>query len=80
MVKQDEIEFAKIILKNEGRVQDNMWLDLTKRHYYILEKWSGKGYWNYGITLRSGWLEPEGFEYLKKITTHNDTKRRKEII
>ena len=31
-----------------------------KRAWYLLEKWSGKGWYNYGVTLDLGWLEEEG--------------------
>ena len=30
------------------------------------EKWVRKGWWDYGVTLRSGWFTPEGIETLKR--------------
>lgn len=38
-----------------------------KRCWYFLEKWSNKGFYNYGTTLDLGWFEPEEFkgEYLE---------------
>lgn len=32
-----------------------------KRAAYVLDKWAGKGWWEYGVSLRTGWLTPEGF-------------------
>lgn len=30
-----------------------------KRCWYYLEKWFGKGFYNYGVTLDLGWFEVE---------------------
>lgn len=30
------------------------------RVLYILEKWSGKGWWEYGVSLRCGWMTQDG--------------------
>lgn len=27
-----------------------------KRATYLLDKWTGRGWWDYGVTLRSGWF------------------------
>lgn len=32
------------------------------RSYYIGSKWTDKGWWDYGVSLRSGWLTPKGIE------------------
>lgn len=31
-----------------------------KRFYSLLAKWERKGWWEYGVSLRGGWLTPEG--------------------
>lgn len=31
-----------------------------KRGLYLAGKWSDKGWWEYGVTLRSGWLTAAG--------------------
>jgi hypothetical protein len=31
---------------------------------YILDKWTRKGWWEYGVSARSGWLTPKGVEAL----------------
>lgn len=30
-----------------------------KKGYYYLRKWDEKGWWDYGVSLRSGWFTPE---------------------
>lgn len=37
-----------------------------KRCWYLLEKWSNKGFYNYGVTMDLGWFEIEQLkgEYL----------------
>lgn len=32
-----------------------------KRAIGIGEKWSRKGWWDYGVTVRFGWLTPTGY-------------------
>lgn len=32
-----------------------------KRCWYLLEKWSDKGFYNYGVTVDLGWFEAEHF-------------------
>ncbi len=36
-----------------------------KRALYLCEKWEARGWWEYGISIRSGWFTPEGYEYAK---------------
>lgn len=36
-----------------------------KRYHYVLSKWSDRGWWNYGVSLRSGWLESVGREAMQ---------------
>lgn len=33
-----------------------------KRGYYLLRKWSDKGWWDYGVSLRTGWFTQEAPE------------------
>ena len=43
-----------------GRVEavtDALGIPLKRREYW-LQKWSDKGWWNYGVSPRSGWFEP----------------------
>lgn len=36
-----------------------------KRVSYILEKWSGKGWWEYGVNVWCGWFTEQAPEELK---------------
>lgn len=40
-----------------------------KRGYYILEKFDKKGWWMYGVSLRSGYLTENGLEIARCQTT-----------
>jgi len=43
-----------------------------KRRAYILRKWTERGWWEYGVSLRTGWLTPEGTakaEVLQNVAT-----------
>ena len=48
-----------IINSNECPVQ-------YKRAWYILEKWSAKDLYTYGVTLDLGWLTDKGIEMASK--------------
>ena len=45
-----------------------------KRAWYLLEKWSDKGWYDYGVTLDLGWLTPEGKEYVEQMIIEQTTK------
>lgn len=43
-----------------------------KRAWYLLEKWSGKDWYDYGVTLDLGWITKEGNEaYIKMFGSTN---------
>lgn len=63
MIKQDEKDFRSMILANGGRIPYELWGTLSKRQYYLLDKWCSNGEWEFGISLRSGWLTTQ---YLQK--------------
>ncbi len=50
------------------------------RANYILEKWDDKGWWNCGVSLRTGWLEPKGIEQaeIEKAKMSIDGEHREE--
>lgn len=67
-MKDDEKRFLCDIYKAE---QDLMPRDIInkpdfylhyKRAWYLLEKWSNKGWYEYGVTLDLGWLTLLGKE------------------
>jgi len=35
-----------------------------KRAFALVSKWSGRNWWNYGVSLRGGWFEPGSPEAL----------------
>ena len=37
-----------------------------KRAEYLLGKWTDKGWWDYGVSLRTGWLTEKGLEEARK--------------
>lgn len=43
-----------------------------KQLMYYLEKWTKKGWWEYGVSLRTGWFTPEGIEELLKIVVEEN--------
>jgi hypothetical protein len=59
MIKPDEIALINLVLACDG-LPSVLWDYLGKREYYILDKWADKGYWDYGSSLRAGWLTDEG--------------------
>lgn len=63
MRKPDEIEYyAAIRAKGRGVfadvVAENIGMEWGRAEY-LLEKWADNGWWDYGVTLRSGWLTDE---------------------
>jgi hypothetical protein len=69
VIKADEIEFMKRVAEFGFKIPMQYWRGLTKREYYLLSKWSGKGYWDYGVSLRSGWVTDDGKKYFESINS-----------
>jgi len=38
-----------------------------EQHYNYMVKWTDRGWWEYGVSLRTGWFTPEGIEAIQKI-------------
>lgn len=38
-----------------------------KRKAYLCEKWTARGWYDYGVTARSGWLTADGKEIARQI-------------
>ena len=70
-MKQDEIDLIKSLVKSGFAesliIPTKNWDKLTKRDYYILEKWSKNGYWEYGVSTRGGWTTQKGLEYFNSL-------------
>ncbi len=69
----DEVRLRLAILANHGRnLRDHRdglgpWVHkmasvdmIEKRAMAMLDKWDRKGWWEYGVSLRSGWLTAKG--------------------
>lgn len=82
-MKEDEIKFFKTMVKycrqmRNGKMCGCVMPDYIisilsefihyKRCYYLLRKWSGMGFYEYGVCLDMGWLDmdklPERYEVL----------------
>lgn len=37
------------------------------RAHYLYLKWTGKGWYEYGVSARSGWLTAKGLEAVKQL-------------
>ena len=68
MIKADEHEYyAAIQVKGRGVFADVVAERLGmewNRAEYILEKWSRRGWWEWGVSIRSGWLTDTAPQYL----------------
>lgn len=61
MTKPDELDLMRRVLV-AGRLVDGAgdMVECSKRGLYILAKWVRRGWWDCGVSLRSGWLTPKG--------------------
>ena len=65
MKKPDELEFERVLREKRPTPRHGCnALDISrgrgmhdKRAYYLLEKWTTQGKWNYGVNARHGWFE-----------------------
>ena len=67
LMKQKEADFIKTLLdKTKGQSNvANMAFDFSddKQLMYYLDKWTGKNWWEYGVSLRTGWFTPQGIKH-----------------
>ena len=74
MMKDDEKRFLKIMQEQAWRagqtegftmprriIESLDWLP-EKRAHYLLEKWVGKGWYDYGTVIDGGWMTEEGMK------------------
>ena len=68
MRKPDELKLMRAVLANGGRnvattaphfLHQQLGIP-ENRATYLFHKWTGKGWWDWGVTPRTGWLTPEG--------------------
>lgn len=72
-MKQSELQFLQRMLDRVGRKPyESIWgfWETEELHpnqwAYYLRKWADKGWYEYGVSLRSGWFTLEGIEYLSE--------------
>ena len=75
-MRSDEIALAKGLLPMGAYHENRGDVDRTprgiiadagippKRGWYVLGKWAGKGWYDWGVSIDLGWLNPEGVEAL----------------
>ncbi len=69
MKKPDELKLIELLKANSHPYDALTAYKLSKvlkmpekRLYSILEKWVNKGLFEYGVTLRTGWVTPKFFD------------------
>lgn len=74
MRKPDELELMRVLTHPHGHFRDGAGdlVDVTKREAYVLAKWSARGWWESGVSLRSGWLTERGRDHLREVVRDAD--------
>ena len=77
MIKEDELQLMRYFLKaiklkvgvidTTGILKAKGITINKKRLVYILNKWTDKGYIDYGTSINYVWPTPQGEEYFKKV-------------
>lgn len=69
--KPDELALMRRVLAHpKGWLRDGDSDDLvetTKRDEYVLAKWEKRGWWDSGVSTRSGWLTPAGRAHFESV-------------
>lgn len=82
MMKPDEQNFLIHILVHQGKAYNSEptvrriieFIGINhKRAWYLLDKWAGRGWYEYGVCIDLGWLTPEGVAYIKQIPVYKAT-------
>ena len=68
-MKNDEKNLLLLALERGGK-SSCLFRELSesKRFNYLAEKWTTKGYWECGVSLRTGWLTEEGVRKAIELT------------
>ena len=69
-MKDDEKQFLNAVA-NKGEMTVREVIDAAplhhKRAWYLLNKWSRKGWYEWGVKMDIGWLTPEGKAAAKSL-------------
>ena len=70
-MKEKELNFLKEMIKltgNESYVSGKaIPFSDDKQLMYYLQKWSDMGWWDYGVSLRTGWFTDWGINEISKL-------------
>ena len=82
--KEDEIDMMRFLVEAEaskGRTSSLLlnYVSDSKRKHYILKKWTEKRWWDYGVSMRSGWPTDEGMEAIKEVLKGEDEGEKGEV-
>lgn len=66
-MKKDGISVKELVQEEGFYVHHN-------RAWFLLGKWSRKGWYEYGVSVRVGWLTPEGIERAKELIAESEEK------
>ena len=64
-MKADEREFMFKVADNQHLTPRAIAAMLNmnpKRSWYLCQKWTDKGWYDYGVSVDTGWLTPQGVE------------------
>lgn len=62
--RMTEVELRGIVLKH-GRIPLELWDSIPEGIWKTLEGWEEKDWWEYGVSLRAGWLTEKGKKALE---------------
>jgi len=66
-VKADKAALAAWVLEGKrARDFESLGLMHTNRLHSILNKWCDAGWWDFGVSLRTGWLTNKGKQELRR--------------
>lgn len=72
-MKSDELQLLKVALAWHGRkgrpLMDALGAEFGMHHkriQFLLEKWGDKGWWECGVSERTGWLTDKGLAEAQK--------------
>lgn len=73
-MKPEELDFLRRMIE---RANSNPYKNIigfweteplpTRKWMYYLTKWTRKNWYEFGVSLRTGWFTPEGIEEINKI-------------
>lgn len=72
-MKPDEIELIRLVMKQSRPTVSEM-NEVSPRWAYLLTKWVRRGFWEYGVSLRTGWMTEAGIEWAREAIAREVAK------